>query len=39
MHVDRIDLEVLPTNLVATAFWRSMGFRSEGRTIYSCDLT
>ena len=38
MHVDRIDLEVLPANLVAIAFWRSMGFRSEGRTIYSRDL-
>jgi ribosomal protein S18 acetylase RimI-like enzyme len=38
MHIDRIDLEVLPANLVATAFWRSMGFRSEGRTIYSRDL-
>jgi GNAT superfamily N-acetyltransferase len=35
MHIDQIDLEILPTNAVAAAFWKSMGFRSTGRTIYS----
>lgn len=35
MHIDQIDLEVLPTNAVAAAFWKSMGFRNTGRTIYS----
>ncbi len=35
MHIDQIDLEVLPTNAVAAAFWKSMGFRNTGRMIYS----
>src|SRR5512136_2039539 len=35
MHIDQIDLEVLPANAVASAFWKSMGFRNTGRTIYS----
>ncbi len=35
MHIDQIDLEVLPTNTVAAAFWKSVGFRNTGRTIYS----
>lgn len=35
MHIDQIDLEVLPTNVVAAAFWKSLGFRNTGRTIYS----
>ena len=35
MHVDQIDLEVLPTNVAAAAFWKSLGFRNTGRTIYS----
>ncbi len=35
MHVDQIDLEVLPTNAAAAAFWKSLGFRNTGRTIYS----
>ncbi len=38
MRVDQIDLEVLPTNTVAAAFWKSMGYRSTGRTIYSREL-
>ncbi len=38
MHVDRIDLEVLPSNATATAFWKSMGFRTQGRTVYSRAL-
>ena len=38
MHVDRVDLEVLPVNETATAFWKSVGFRTAGRTIYSKDL-
>ncbi len=38
MRVDRIDLEVLPTNATAAAFWKSMGFRTEGRTIYGKDI-
>ncbi len=35
MRIDQIDLEVLPTNAVAAAFWKSMGFRNTGRAIYS----
>lgn len=38
MHIDQIDLEVLPTNAAAAAFWRSMGFRNTGRTIYSREF-
>jgi ribosomal protein S18 acetylase RimI-like enzyme len=38
MHVDRIDLEVLPTNTAAAAFWKSLGFRTQGRTVYSREL-
>lgn len=38
MQVDRIDLEVLPTNKVAAMFWESLGFRTEGRKIYSRNL-
>jgi len=33
--VERIDLEVLSTNEAATGFWRSMGFRPTGRTVFS----
>jgi len=33
--VERIDLEILPTNEAATGFWRSMGFRPTGRTVFS----
>jgi len=35
MRVDQIDLEVLPTNAPAAAFWKSLAFRNTGRTIYS----
>ena len=35
MHVDQIDFEVLPTNAVAAAFWKAMGFRNTGRSVYS----
>lgn len=38
MRIDRIDLEVLPTNGTAVAFWKSLGFRTLGRTVYSRDL-
>lgn len=38
MHVDQIDLEVLPSNAPAGAFWKSMGFRNTGRTIYSREF-
>ncbi len=38
MHVDQIDLEVLPTNAAGGAFWKSMGFRNTGRTIYSREF-
>ncbi len=38
MHVDQIDGEVLPTNPAAAAFWKSMGFRNTGRTIYSREF-
>ena len=38
MHVDRIDFEILPTNAVAAAFWKTMGYRPTGRAIYSREL-
>ena len=38
MRIDRVDLEILPTNEAAVAFWRSLGFRTHGRTIFSRDL-
>ena len=38
MHVDRIDLEILPSNAPAAAFWKSLGFRTQGRTVYSREL-
>ncbi len=38
MHVDHIQMEVLPMNAAAAAFWKSVGYRATGRTIYSRDL-
>src|SRR5207245_9687610 len=38
MRVERIDLEVTPTNTTAAAFWKSMGFRTGGRTVYGRDI-
>ncbi len=38
MRVERIDLEVTPTNAAAAAFWKSMGFRTAGRTVYGKDI-
>src|SRR2546428_4541376 len=38
MRVERIDLEVTPTNTTAATFWKSMGFRSGGRTVYGRDI-
>lgn len=38
MRIDRVDLEVFPKNEAAAAFWRSLGFRTAGRAIYSKDL-
>lgn len=38
MHIDQIDLEILPTNAVAAAFWKAIGFRNTGRTIYSREF-
>lgn len=38
MHVDQIDLEVLPTNVAAAAFWKSLGFRNTGRTVYAREF-
>ena len=35
MHVDQIDGEILPTNAAAAAFWKAVGFRNTGRTVYS----
>ncbi len=37
-QVDKIYLEVLPTNKTAALFWKSLGFETHGRTIYSRDL-
>jgi len=38
MRVERIDLEVTPTNATAAAFWKSMGFKTGGRTVYGKDI-
>lgn len=38
MRIDRVDLEVYPKNEAATTFWRSLGFRTMGRSVYSKDL-
>jgi GNAT superfamily N-acetyltransferase len=38
MRVDRIDLEILPTNPDAAAFWRKVGFSTAGRTVFSREL-
>ena len=38
MHIDQIDLEVLPSNAAAAAFWKSMGFRNTGRSVYSREF-
>ncbi len=38
MRIDRLDLEVFPKNEGATAFWKKIGFRTGGRTVYSRDL-
>ncbi len=38
MRVDQIDLEVLPSNTAAAAFWKAVGFRNTGRTIYSREF-
>lgn len=38
MHIDQIDLEVLPANTAGAAFWKAMGFRNTGRTIYSREF-
>jgi len=38
MRVERIDLEVTPTNAAAAAFWKSLGFRTAGRTVYGKEI-
>lgn len=38
LHVDHIQMEILPTNATAAAFWKSIGYRPTGRTIYSREL-
>jgi GNAT superfamily N-acetyltransferase len=38
MRIDRVDLEVFPKNEGAAAFWKKIGFRMSGRTIFSRDL-
>lgn len=38
MRVDRIALEVLPRNTAAAAFWKALGFSTEGRTVFGKDL-
>lgn len=35
MGIDLVTLEVLPSNDAAAAFWQSVGFSTEGRTVYS----
>jgi GNAT superfamily N-acetyltransferase len=38
MHVDQVDFEILPSNVVAAAFWKAMGYRPTGRMIYSREF-
>ncbi|TLZ46750.1 MAG: GNAT family N-acetyltransferase [Methanobacteriota archaeon] len=38
MRIDRVDLEVFPKNEGAAAFWKKIGFRMSGRTMFSRDL-
>ena len=38
MRVDRVVLEVLPRNSEAVAFWKAVGFSTEGRTVFSKEL-
>lgn len=38
MRIERIELEVAPSNAAAAAFWKAVGFRTSGRTVYSKDL-
>lgn len=38
MHVDRLRLEIPPTNAAASAFWKSLGFRALGAAVYGKDL-
>jgi GNAT superfamily N-acetyltransferase len=35
MKVNEVDLEVLPRNKGAAAFWTAMGFGTQGRTVYA----
>lgn len=35
MHVDQVDLEILPTNQAAATFWGSVGFAATGRAVLS----
>ena len=39
MHVDRVDLEILPTNPDAAAFWRKIGFANTGRAVFTKELS
>jgi len=39
MRIDRVDLEILPANAAAASFWKSLGFKTGGRTVYSKDLS
>lgn len=39
MRIDRVDLEILPTNAAAASFWKSLGFKTGGRIVYSKDLS
>lgn len=38
MNVDHVDLEILPMNTGARAFWESIGFRRSGRILYCREL-
>ena len=38
MRVDRVVLEVLPRNVEAAAFWKAVGFSTEGRTVFGKEL-
>jgi ribosomal protein S18 acetylase RimI-like enzyme len=39
MGIDEVDVEILPTNSVAMAFWKSMSFETTGRTVHRRSLT
>ena len=38
MDLEHVDMEILPSNTRARAFWESIGFRPSGRILYTQEL-